>query len=85
MGYRAPTFNDLYYLRVGNTNLRPERADQYNLGLTWNGTFGKEGAGWLSATLDGYYNSVEDKIVARPTLFIWKMMNIGKVQIAITA
>ncbi|HPH53457.1 MAG TPA: TonB-dependent receptor, partial [Bacteroidales bacterium] len=41
-----------------------------------------EESGWLSATLDGYYNSVEDKIVARPTLFIWKMMNIGKVQIA---
>ena len=82
MGYRAPTFNDLYYLRVGNTNLRPERADQYNLGLTWSGALGKEESGWLTATLDGYYNSVEDKIVARPTLFIWKMMNIGKVQIA---
>ena len=82
MGYRAPTFNDLYYLRVGNTNLRPERADQYNLGVTWSGALGKEEFGWLTATLDGYYNSVEDKIVARPTLFIWKMMNVGKVQIA---
>jgi outer membrane cobalamin receptor len=81
-GFRAPTFNDLYYLRVGNTNLKPERADQYNLGLTWSGTLGKEESGWLSATLDGYYNNVEDKIVARPTLFIWKMMNIGKVRIA---
>ncbi len=81
-GYRAPTFNDLYYLRIGNTQLRPERADQYNLGLTWSGSFGKEDFGWLSATLDGYYNSVVDKIVALPTLFVWKMMNIGKVQIA---
>ena len=35
--FRVPTFNDLYYLRIGNTNLKPERATQYNLGLTWSG------------------------------------------------
>ena len=30
-------FNDLYYLRMGNTNLRPEFAREYNVGITWSG------------------------------------------------
>lgn len=33
--YRMPSFNDLYYARVGNASLRPEKATQFNLGLTW--------------------------------------------------
>lgn len=74
-GYRIPTFNDLYYARVGNTALLPERARQFNIGLTWSGQY-------VKASADGYYNSVKDKIVAIPTLFIWKMMNMGRVSIA---
>ena len=35
--FRVPTFNDLYYLRIGNTSLRPEKAREYNIGVTWNG------------------------------------------------
>ncbi len=31
--YRAPTLNDLYWPRLGNPNLRPERTDVYELGL----------------------------------------------------
>lgn len=77
--FRVPTFNDLYYLRIGNTLLRPERATQFNLGMTWGGSlsFAKH----LSASVDGYYNRVSDKIVAIPTMFIWKMMNLGEVSI----
>ena len=56
MGYRAPTFNDLYYLRMGNTNLRPERADQYNLGLTWTALSAKRSQDgspplWMATTI----------------------------------
>ena len=36
--------------------------------------------GRLTLTADVYYNSVKDKIVAIPTMFIWKMRNLGKVQ-----
>ena len=39
---------------------------------------------WLdevSLQADGYYNKVKDKIVAIPTLFVWKMMNLGEVDI----
>ena len=78
--FRVPTFTDLYYLRMGNTGLRPEKAKQYNLGLTWSGNIGQI-IRYMSISADGYYNKVEDKIVAIPTLYIWKMMNMGEVEI----
>jgi outer membrane cobalamin receptor len=75
-GFRVPTFNDLYYARVGNVNLKPELAKQLNMGLTFTGTYD-----WGSAdiTADAYYNFIKDKIVAVPTMFIWKMRNVDKV------
>lgn len=80
--FRAPTFNDLYYSRVGNTKLKSERATQYNIGLTWSGRVVDDYLEYASLSVDGFYNSVKDKIVAVPTLFIWRMRNVGKVQIA---
>ncbi len=79
--YRIPTFNDLYYDRIGNRELDPEQAIQYNIGATWSGTLSDWNVDYLSFTVDGYYNHVKDKIVAIPTMFIWKMMNMGKVNI----
>ena len=79
--FRTPTFNDLYYARVGNKNLRPETARQINLGLTWNEAIANTICDRLSISVDGYFNKVQDKIVARPTMFIWKMRNIGEVEI----
>jgi outer membrane cobalamin receptor len=79
--FRVPTFTDLYYLRMGNTGLKPENAKQYNVGLTWSGNIGQL-IRYLSISADGYYNRVKDKIVALPTLYIWKMMNMGEVEIA---
>jgi len=78
--FRVPTFSDLYYLRVGNTNLKPEKATEYTLGLTWSGTpFGF--TDFVSITVDGYYNEVKDKIIAFPSTYVWKMQNYGKVHI----
>lgn len=86
--YRLPTFNDLYYSRVGNRNLRPERAQQFNLGTTWAHQFAFSGdkssssgvQPWRVAfTADAYYNCVTDRIVAIPTMFIWRMRNVGRV------
>lgn len=34
-----PTFNDLYYYRLGNRSLRPEKANEYNMGITWSRSF----------------------------------------------
>ncbi len=80
--FRLPSFNDLYYGEVGNTNLRPENTRQYNVGVTYGKRINRF-VPYLSATVDAYYNRVTDKIIAVPTknLFIWSMMNLGKVEI----
>ena len=80
--FRAPTFNDLYYTNIGNVNLRPEFADQYNLGLTFNPVIFSLFNRFIF-TLDGYINNVRDKIIAVPrqNLFQWSMQNIGKARI----
>lgn len=78
--FRMPTFNDLYYFRSGNKDLRPERAREYTLGLTWQApTTGRLTD--LMMTVDGYFNNVTDKIVAFPTTYVWKMANYGRVHI----
>lgn len=85
--YRVPTFTDMYYLHIGNTNLKPENATEWNLGVTWAHQFGEKSLRnqargiSLQATLDTYYNKVTDKIVAFPTTYVWKMVNFGRVEI----
>ena len=80
--YRMPTFADLYYLRQGNSALKPERATQYNVGVTWRENFDFLGASnYVAITADAYYNNVRDKIVALPTMYIWRMMNFGRADI----
>lgn len=79
--FRLPTFNDLYYSQIGNANLLPESANQLNVGLTYGGKILPIFT--LSLTADAYHNRVSDKIVAYPTknLFVWTMLNFGKVDI----
>lgn len=78
--FTMPTFNDLYYNFIGNTNLKPERANLFNAGVT----YAKESGKWLGEfSADAYYNQIENKIVAIPTkdLFNWSMQNIGEIQV----
>jgi outer membrane receptor protein involved in Fe transport len=79
--YRMPSFNDLYYTLVGNSNLAPEDAWQYDLSFDFRK--GISSAWSLAAKADFYYNSVKDKIIAIPTSnqFRWTMFNIGKTEI----
>lgn len=80
--FRLPTFNDLYYGRVGNPDLKPETTNQYNLGLTYSVRIGRY-VPLLSFTADAYHNDVRDKIVAFPSknIYTWTMLNYGKVSI----
>ena len=78
--FRMPTFNDLYYIRMGNTGLRPENAHEMNVGVTWSGRPVKL-VKYLTVTIDGYLNKVTDKIVAFPSTYVWKMANFGQVTI----
>ena len=75
---RVPTFADLYYLRMGNVGLKPERASQFNAGAVYSGRVGRVA---LALSVDGYYNRVKDKIVALPTMYIWRMQNYGRVDV----
>ena len=77
---RVPTFADLYYLRLGNVGLKPEKATQCNVGAS----LYLSGSGMLrnfTFSVDGYYNNVRDKIVALPTMYVWRMMNFGEADI----
>ncbi len=80
--FRIPTFNDLYYSRIGNPKLKPEDAHQLNAGITYGFSAG-ELLEHLSLTADIYHNKVKNKIVAYPTknIFEWTMLNYGLVHI----
>lgn len=76
--FRVPTFDDMYYIRMGNINLKPEYATQYNVGLTWAGKISNI-LDFVNVSVDGYKNKIDDKIVPFPTMNIFKMRNYGKV------
>lgn len=80
--FRMPTFNDLYYADIGNSQLKPERVTQFNFGVLYQ----HSGRGLLSGArigVDAYYNKVKNKIVAYPKgqQFRWTMLNLGMVDI----
>lgn len=81
--FRMPTFNDLYYADMGNSQLSPERVTQYNVGIVYDRS-GRDGfLTSLRLSSDAYYNRVKDKIVAYPKgqQFRWTMLNLGLVDI----
>ena len=77
--FRAPTFNDLYYLLIGNRDLKPEITQQWNAGVLWSHAFDGT-VKYVNATVDTYYGKVDNKIVAIPKMFFWSMYNVGKVE-----
>ena len=81
--FRMPTFNDLYYVQLGNRLLKPEYTTQYNIGIVYNKQFDKGLFSSLNYTVDIYYNEVKDKIIATPTSnqLVWTMINLGYVEI----
>lgn len=81
--FRMPTFNDLYYTMIGSISLKPEFTTQYNLGFSYSKGFSKSVLQSISVKADGYFNKVEDKIIATPngSMFRWLMLNLGEVEI----
>lgn len=80
--YRVPNFSELYFFQLIPRNLRPERAHQLNIGFT-QAFVSSDGTISGQVTVDGYYNRVNDKIIARPTvnIYYWSMQNLGIVDI----
>lgn len=82
--FRMPTFNDLYYTDMGNAFLKPEYAEQFNIGLKYTKNFMNMPAlRTVDASVDAYYNHITDKIIAYPKgqQFRWTMLNLGEVDI----
>ncbi|MCS2764002.1 TonB-dependent receptor [Bacteroides ovatus] len=81
--FRMPTLNDLYYTFIGNKDLKPEYTTQYDVGITFSHTWNNHWLKSLDLQIDGYYNEVDDKIIAMPTSnqFRWTMINLGHVEI----
>ena len=77
---RLPSFNELYYNNIGNNGLRPEIANQYNVGLEFV-PIEKDLDVFIRTNL--FYNQVIDKIMSVPTknLFVWSTQNIQNVEI----
>lgn len=71
--FRVPTLNDLYYTQAGNRNLKPETADQLNLGI-------ERTTSSYRIQADVYINKVKDRIVCVPMrgVYTWTMLNYGK-------
>jgi vitamin B12 transporter len=80
-GFRAPTFNDLYYpdpYLSGNPDLKPERSRSYEVGLNWQATT------QTSFDMAVYHIRVKDQInwaPIAPGSFIWHPANIDQVEI----
>jgi outer membrane receptor protein involved in Fe transport len=82
--FRLPTFNDLYYTEVGNASLQPETTRQWNLGFIYSHDWYRGIFRHVEVKADGYFNRVDNKIVAIPKgsgQYRWMMMNVGKVHI----
>lgn len=86
--FRMPTFNDLYYTDIGNISLKPEDATQYDAGVEYTKSITLKNNSLhclqLHVKTDGYFNQVNNKIVAIPkgnSQYRWQMMNLGYVEI----
>lgn len=81
--FRMPTLNDLYYTFIGNKNLDPEYASQYDVGVTYARNFPKGIWRNVEAQVDFYFNQVKNKIIAMPASnqFRWTMINLGYTEI----
>jgi len=76
---RQPTFSELYYQRIGNTDLKPEEATILSLPVKLNTKIRK----WNNSfRVEPFYTYNTNKILAIPTknLFVWSIQNIGKSQ-----
>jgi outer membrane receptor for ferrienterochelin and colicin len=81
--FREPTFGEQYLFSLnGSRNLKPEFAKQYDLGTTFRKAFDNF-LDYLLLDVDGYYNTVSNKIVAVPNQnpVISTIYNLGHVRI----
>lgn len=74
--FRLPTFAELYYHNFGYSELRPEIANQYNLGLLYRAN-SLLVLSDFEISIDGYYNEVKDKITILYGIPFLSVRNVG--------
>ena len=81
--FRAATFNEMYYVEMISSDIKPEYATQYNLGLSYQKENKHSFFRNISLQADAYFNKVEDKIISTPKspMFKWTTYNLGVVEI----
>ena len=63
-GFRAPTFNELYYPGFANPDLQPEKSRSYEIGLNWQATAS------TSLDLAFYRNELRDAIMSTAPTYL---------------
>lgn len=63
-GFRAPTFNELYYPGYSNPNLKPEKSRSYEVGLNWQTSSG------TSLDMAFYQTWLTDAIASNPPTYL---------------
>lgn len=78
INYNYPTFNDLYWSTGGNENLKPEKAEMVELGVSKSLSNKKA---TINNELTGFYSHVYDWIIWLPTNSnIWSPNNLREVE-----
>jgi vitamin B12 transporter len=75
--FRPPNFNELYYNNTGNTDLKPEDANQVSMTASW--SIIDKSKIYFGIQAGGYYHQIKNMILSIPTknLFVWSIQNIG--------
>ncbi len=74
-GYKAPTFNDLYWPNSGNASLKPEESTTFEAGLEGQHNWGR----WM---LRAYHTNIDNLIAWAPdNKGVWQPENVNKAQI----
>lgn len=82
--FREPTLDEQYlFTPAGSRDLKPEFAKQFDLGITYRKAF-QSFIDYLTLTVDGYYNRVNNKIVELPgqNPAIPSVVNVGQANIS---
>ncbi len=73
--FRAPSFNEMYYMNFGNADLSPERSNSFELGVSAD-IFED-----VTLYCGAFYLDVSDKILATPKSQVsWSAENIARVE-----
>lgn len=71
--FRAPSFNEMYYLNYGTSNLKPERSTTFNIEI-YSTYFD-----YFQPTLNLFYTNTLDKIISIPKNPLqWSARNLGQ-------